>query len=1011
MSYISLDENSFNDDWLLDTEEIELASRKYKLNKLVFAVMLKIFQHEIRFPTNNDIIPSSLISELAKQISVNAYQALDVFDWESRSIERFRNEIRAYLGYRKPTIDDGEKLIAWLIKDVLPEGINAKKCRYRVYDYFKSYKIELLKPIRLDRQIQSAYQQFEAQLFFDICSHLNDKTKASLDALVDNQDDIQNKHQIRLKDLKKDPSGFGLKSVEKETAKLNCLRGLALPKIFLVNVSRKILEKYYLRVMGEPPSDIVAHDDISRYAMLSIFSYVAGQQITDNLNEMLIQRIHQVESASEMHINKKVIKRMVKVEGKFDILQALAESAAFSPKGIIEDVIYPKVDQETLERLALELKFKGKWYDHQVKVKMRSLYSHCHRKIIFMIINKLNFQTRNPVFKPILESIELLLENTNNECYFATINQPQVEPLISSRWLPFVCEKHTDNQSGKLITKINRYYYELAILERFRELLRCKNIWVDDAYRYRDPEKDLPQDWEANRKHYYKMLNLPLTANDYIREMQDAMHKHLNMLDEDLPSNTKVKILDKQGGWIKVTPTGAQEEPKNIHLLHRAIQERWSTINLLDILKEVDLRIFFTSEFQTTATRQILDIERLRKRLLLCIHALGTNTGLKRIAMGNDDTNYSDLRYVKRRYIARTHVRNAIVKVINKLLDERDPMIWSSATTGCACDSTQVKAWDQNLMAGWHPRYRSQGVMIYWHVDKHATCIYSQLKTCTSSEVGSMIEGVLRHSTKMDMKETYVDTHGQSTVGFGFSGLLKFDLLPRLKRIHKQKLYYPFSGDRKKYPNLDLILEKPIKWNLIREQYDEMIKNAVALKIGTAETDVILKRFSKDNFNHPTYLAICELGKVIKTIFLCRYLSDEKLRVEINEALNVVERVNGFMAFIFYGRLGEISTNKKADQELAILCLHLLQVCMVYINTLMIQEILSNPVWDNRLNTEDRRALTPLIHAHINPYGLFPLDMKERINIGHGSGSSAESDVKEAVDLDTVLDFLAGEPA
>ena len=101
----------------------------------------------------------------------------------------------------------------------------------------------------------------------------------------------------------------------------------------------------------------------------------------------------------------------------------------------------------------------------------------------------------------------------------------------------------------------------------------------------------------------------------------------------------------------------------------------------------------------------------------------------------------------------------------------------------------------------------------------------------------------------------------------------------------------------------------------------------------------------------------------------------------MNDALNTVERVNGIMGFIFYGKLGEISTNYKDEQELAIVCLHLLQVCMVYINTLLIQAILSDPKWKIKLTKEDKRALSPLVHSHINPYGLFPLDLNQRLII------------------------------
>lgn len=284
-------------------------------------------------------------------------------------------------------------------------------------------------------------------------------------------------------------------------------------------------------------------------------------------------------------------------------------------------------------------------------------------------------------------------------------------------------------------------------------------------------------------------------------------------------------------------------------------------------------------------------------------------------------------------------------------------------------------------MTEWHVRYHERGVMVYWHVDKDATCVYSQLKTCLSSEVGSMLKGVLKHSTTMDMQQSYVDTHGQSTIGFGFSYLLNFDLLPRLKNINRQKLYYSRANDKNNYGNLTSILQSSINWQVIEDGYNEAVKHTVALKIGTVDPDVIIKHFSKDNYEHPVYKALTEIGKAVKTIFLCRYISSEELRIEIHHALNVVERLNGIMGFIFYGKLGEISTNNREDQELAVVCLHLLQVCMVYINTLIIQEALASPIWKSRLTLEDMRALTPLIHSHINPYGLFPLNLNTRLKI------------------------------
>ncbi|COF75571.1 Transposase for transposon Tn1546 [Streptococcus pneumoniae] len=126
---------------------------------------------------------------------------------------------------------------------------------------------------------------------------------------------------------------------------------------------------------------------------------------------------------------------------------------------------------------------------------------------------------------------------------------------------------------------------------------------------------------------------------------------------------------------------------------------------------------------------------------------------------------------------------------------------------------------------------------------------------------------------------------------------------------------------------------------------------------------------------------------MLKTIFLCEYLSSEEVQREIHEGLNVVENWNSANSFIFYGKGGEIQTNRVEDQEVAVLALHLLQNCLVLINTLMIQEVLleQNKSLLQKLAPEDFRALTPLIYAHVNPYGTFKLNMQERLPIQRSS--------------------------
>ena len=175
------------------------------------------------------------------------------------------------------------------------------------------------------------------------------------------------------------------------------------------------------------------------------------------------------------------------------------------------------------------------------------------------------------------------------------------------------------------------------------------------------------------------------------------------------------------------------------------------------------------------------------------------------------------------------------------------------------------------------------------------------------------------------------------------------------------------------------ILTRPIDWALIEQQYDQMVKYATALRLGTAAAADILRRFTRANLQHPTYRALVELGKALRTAFVCRYLNNLELRREIHEGLNVVESWNSANDFILYGRGGEIATNRIEDQEATVLSLHLLQNCLVYVNTLMIQRVLGDPIWVERMGPAEHRGLTPLTWGHVNPYGTFRLDMATRL--------------------------------
>jgi hypothetical protein len=824
--------------WALSADELALLPGMTDTGRLAFAVQLKFMEIHGRFPERHDEIDPAVLDWLATQVgSGSASDGFVAFELDGRQGRRQRRTIRGILGIRPTTGSDRQRLSDWLANDVLPFDPQARHGRDLALEWCKAQHLEPPALDHLDRVIRSAVHGFETRQQEAIHMRLSAANKAAIDRLLASEEPDASNDSEEVSVTPVSASTFSqLKADLGKARRDNFLAGIArrqsIDAIGLVadvfkGVPAKFIDQFRQRCATESIRELRRHPASIRYSMVAMFCWRRRQQLTDALVDMLLQLIHNISTRAEKKIDKKQFAAFKKVRGKARLLFKLAEATVDQPEGVIKDVVYPVVSQNTLKELVSEFEAMGLDFEREVQETMRSSYGRHYRSMLAPVLDALTFCSNNTVHRPVIDALAVLQANRDSKRQYYEADEVPLEGVVPKKWHHIVIDTAKDGAE-----RVNRIDYEVCVLRALRKRLRTKEIWVEGADRYRDPEQDLPADFDEKRDTYYDMLKAPKDAQVFIEQVKAAMRQWLKTFNDGLPNNPNVKLRKQGKNIIHLSPYSAQTEPPNTAALKREIGRRWSDVELIDIVKEVDLRLNFTSAFRTAASREALDPPVLQRRLLLCLFGIGTNVGLKRVASQQPGVTFDELRYVKRRFVNKEALRAAVAEIVNGTFRIRQAAIWGEATTSCASDSKQFGAYDQNLMTEWHARYGGRGIMIYWHVDQNSTCIYSQIKRCSSSEVAAMMEGVLRHCTTMEIEQQYVDTHGQSEVAFAFSYILGFDLLPRFKLIARQKLSMVDADDAKQFANLEPILVRAIKWDLIAQQYDEIIKYTTALRLG-----------------------------------------------------------------------------------------------------------------------------------------------------------------------------------
>ncbi|PRX59564.1 hypothetical protein B0I32_1197 [Nonomuraea fuscirosea] len=316
-----------------------------------------------------------------------------------------------------------------------------------------------------------------------------------------------------LQELKEDPGPLQLETLLAEIVKLERVKAVGLPAALFEGVSEKVVAGWRARAMKMYPSDFEAAAPPVRLTVLAALCQVRQAELIDGLVELLIQLVHKISVRAEQKVEGELNAEFRRVQGKNGILVKLATAALELPEEIVRKALYPVVGERTLEDIIAEAKANEKELRTRVRTKLRGSYSHHYRRGLPKLLKAVRFRSSNDTFKPVMDALDLLKRYDGSDAdFYAAAEAVPLEHVVPDDWRDAVLDLDSD--------LVERIPYELCVLVALRKAIRRREIWVEGANTWRNPDEDLPADFEDNRDVHYEALSKPRDPADFIADLQ-----------------------------------------------------------------------------------------------------------------------------------------------------------------------------------------------------------------------------------------------------------------------------------------------------------------------------------------------------------------------------------------------------------------------------------------------------------------------------------------------------------
>ncbi len=917
-------------------------------------------------------IPERIVRHVADAMGYRrTFTSKDLDDYDvSRMKREHIAQVRSYLNVR-PLGELGRRWLrtvaenAAQTKHLLPDIINV------MVEELYHHRYELPAFRMLDEVAASAREVVHEAHFERISGLLTPLTRKKLDELL-----IVAPGQTHSgwQALKREPKRPGNKEVRFYLQHIDRLQKLG---ALIPALDVPVPKLKYFRAMARAldAGDLAELKPAKRYALAAVFIRSQHGKTLDDAADLFIRLMQNLENTAQkslMTYQVEHIKRTDSLVAQLkDILQAYqvdgTDSQCIHAVGdVIPDLALTLAECE--EHMAYAgknfLPFLAKPYANQ-----RALLLNC------IEVMDLHTSSQDPTMDRLIKALERLRNQRRDVIDMASLglNTDSDFDWMSANWRRHVFPKAWGADKAGWM---QRRYFELAVLFQIKDELKSGDLFVPGGERYDDYREELVDEitFQAELASYGEVSGISTDPRAFVSALRDRLRTKCHEVNARFPDNVHADIVD---GRLILRKLQRTELSKAITLVDHLITERLPETSIVDVLVDATSWVDLSKHFKPLAgtSPRVRD---LHHRVVTTLFCYGCNLGPTQTVRSVRGFSRRQMAWLNLKYVTDDTLERATVDTINLYNKFELPGYWGSGKSASA-DGTKWSVYEQNLLSEYHIRYGGYGGIGYYHVSDKYIALFSRFIPCGAYEAIYILDGLIENRSDIRPDTVHGDTQAQNFPVFGLAHLLGIDLMPRIRNIKDLSLSKPDA--QTSYPHIQSLFgEGSIDWNLIETHLHDMLRVAVSIKTGKISASTILRRLGNYSRKNKLYFAFKELGRVIRTLFLLRYIDDVDVRKTIHAATNKSEEFNNFTKWAFFGGQGIIAENVLHEQQKIVGYNHLVANLVILHNVEQMSRVLAELRDEGiEISPEVLAGLSPYRTAHINRFGDYTVDTSREV--------------------------------